>query len=201
MPLKRITEPTTQCVTVDDCKDFLRMQGTTSEDYLIQAFIKSAESYFENYTKRALMRQQWELRLDDFNGHTGDIELPRPPLSTNSSDVMISYIEDTTVGNTTTINATAVTIDYYSAPALVYPSYDNEWPDPRDEKNAVRITYYSGYSTQSLVPEQIKHWVKLRVGAMYEHRGAVMVGSGNFITELPHSFVDGLIDEFVVPTV
>ena len=201
MSLKRITAPSTQCVTVSEVKDFLRLQGTTSEDYLLLAFIKAAESYAENYMKRSINKQQWELRLDDFNGHDGDIELPRPPLTTVSSEVVVNYVKDTTAGDTTSISATALTIDYQSEPGVLYPSYDNEWPDPRDEKNAVRITYYSGYATPALVPESIKQWVKLRVGSMYENRESLMVGTGNFISELPHSYVDGLLDEFVVQTV
>jgi uncharacterized phiE125 gp8 family phage protein len=201
MSLKRITAPSTQCVTVAEVKDFLRLQGTTAEDYLLQSFIKSAESYAENYMKRSINKQQYELRLDGFNGHDGDIELPRPPLTTVSSEVVVAYVEDTTVGNTTAISATAITIDYQSEPGVLYPSYDNEWPEPRDENNAVRITYYSGYATPALVPDAIKHWVKLRVGAMYEHRESLMVGTGNFVTELPHSYVDGLLDEFLVQSV
>lgn len=201
MSLKRITAPSTQCVTVDDVKDFLRLQGTTSEDYLLLAFIKSAESYAENYMKRSINRQQWELRLDNFDGHDGDIELPRPPLTTVSTEVVVSYVKDTTAGDTTSIASTALTIDYYSEPGILYPSYDNEWPEHRGERNAVRITYYSGYATQSLVPDVIKQWVKLRVGSMYENRESLMVGTGNFISELPHSYVDGLLDELVVQSV
>jgi uncharacterized phiE125 gp8 family phage protein len=201
MALKRITAPSTQCVTVAEVKDFLRLQGTTSEDYLLLAFIKSAESYAENYMKRSINRQQWELRLDGFEGHDGDVELPRPPLTTVSSEVVLSYVEDTTAGNTTSMASTAFTIDYHSEPGVLYPSYDNEWPETRDEPNAVRVTYYSGYATPALVPESIKQWIKLRVGAMYENRESLMVGTGNFISELPHSYVDGLLDEFVVQSV
>jgi uncharacterized phiE125 gp8 family phage protein len=204
MALKRITAPSTQCVTVDEVKDFLRLQGTTSEDYLIQSFIKSAESYAENYMKRSINKQQWELRLDEFpdlDEKVQDIELPRPPLSTVSSEVVVSYVKDTTLGDTTSVASTAFTIDYYSEPGIIYPSYDNEWPDPKEIPNAVRVTYYSGYSTPANVPEAIKHWVKLRVGSMYENRESLMVGTGNFISELPHSYVDGLLDEFVVQSV
>ena len=201
MSLKRITASTTYCVSLDEVKSFLRLSSSTDEDTLLAAFIKSAESYAENYMKRSINKQQWELRIDGFNGHDGDIELPRPPLTTVSSEVVVNYVEDTTTGNTTSISATAFTIDYQSEPGVLYPSYDNEWPTPRDEHNAVRITYFSGYATASLVPDSIKQWVKLRVGAMYENRESLMVGSGNFISELPHSYVDGLLDEFVVQTV
>lgn len=200
MPLKRITEPTARCLTVAECKDFLRIQGTTAEDVLIEGFIKAAENYCENYTKRALRRQQWELRLDDFNGIDDPIELPRPPLSTASTDLVVSYVEDTTAGNTTSVASTLIDIDYYSEPARIFPSYDNEWPDDvRDERNAVRITYYSGYSNTAVMPQDIKHWLLLRVGAMYEHRESLMAGNwANQTVELPRNFVDGLLDPYVI---
>jgi hypothetical protein len=146
------------------------------------------------------MRQQWELRLNDFPGSSAEIELPRPPLSTASTDLVITYIEDTTAGNTTTVSSTRYSVDFYSEPAVVYPSYDNDWPDDvRDERNAVRITYYSGYANAAAVPQPIKQWVMLRVGAMYEHRESLMAGNfANQTAELPRNYVDGLLDEFVV---
>ena len=53
--------------------------------------------------KRSINKQQWELRIDDFNGNDGDIELPRPPLTTVSSEVVVNYVKDTTAGDTTSI--------------------------------------------------------------------------------------------------
>ena len=203
MPLRRITEPTAKSLTVAECKDFLRIQGTTADDLLIDSFITAAERYCENYTKRALQRQQWELRIDYFPGSTGAIELPRPPLSTASTDLAVNYVEDTTAGNTTAIATTALEIDYFSEPAKIYPAYENEWPDTvRDQRNAVRITYYSGYVSTAIVPQDIKHWLLLRVGAMYEHREALMAGNfANQTVELPRNFVDGLLDPYVITDV
>lgn len=195
--VRRVTAPTTYCVSVDEARAFMRVQSTV-DNYLIESLIKSAEGYAENYTRSAICRQQWQVKLDSFDGHDGDIILPRPPLSTVSTECVITYIEDTTAGNTTTISATAITVDSDSKPGRVYPSYDNEWPEPRDQRNAVTVTYYCGYSTPNLVPDAIKSWVKVRVASMYENREGIMVGSGNFLTELPHSYVDGLLDEFVV---
>lgn len=214
MALKRITASTVSCVSLDEIKSFLRLSTSTTEDTLLTAFIKAAESYAENYMKRSINKQQWELRLnsfseppencnhsDNFLWQRGDIELPRPPLTSSSSEVEITYVDDATAGTTTSVESSAVTIDYFSEPGKVYPSYDNEWPEAAEVRDAVRIIYYSGYATSNLVPEPIKQWVKLRVGAMYENRESLMVGSGNFISELPHSYVDGLLDEFTVPSV
>jgi uncharacterized phiE125 gp8 family phage protein len=195
--VRRITNPATYCVSIEEVRGFMRVQ-TTSDDFIIESMIKAAESYAENYTKSAICRQQWQVKFDGFYGHDGEIKLPRAPLSTNTSDVTISYIEDTTAGNTTALASTLYTVDYYSRPGVVYPSYDNDWPEPRDERNAVVVTYWSGYSTPASVPDPIKAWVKLRVASMYENRESLMVGTGNFISELPHSYVDGLLDEFIV---
>ncbi len=198
MVLKRITEPTTQCVAVYEVKEFMKFQGTTSEDILIHSLIKSAENYAENFCKRSIMRQQWEIRIDDFPGINDEIELPMGPLSTAATDVVINYIEDSTVGNTTAIASTALTVDFYSEPGILYPSYDNYWPTPRGDHNSVRITYYTGVSNAVNVPEAIKNWVKLRVTAQFENRESIMIGSGNFLTELPYSFVDGLLDPYIL---
>ena len=198
MPLKQITAPATQTVSVAEVKDFLRIQGTTAEDFLLHGFIKVADKYAENYTKRALLRQQFELRIDDFPGSSVAIELPRPPISTASTDIVITYVEDTTAGNTTTVPSTLYDIDMYSEPAAIYPTYENEWPDAvRDERNAVRITYYSGYANQAAVPQEIKQWVMLRVGSMYENRES-LVNTGTGFREMKRSYVDGLLDEYVI---
>ena len=48
------------------------------------------------------------------------------------------------------------------------------------------------------MPEEIKTWVKQRAAVYYENRESLMVGSGNFITELPHNYVDGMLDMHAV---
>jgi uncharacterized phiE125 gp8 family phage protein len=193
--VRRITAPATYAVTLDEAREFMRIQST-ADDVLLVGLIKSAESYAENYTKAAICRQQWQVKLDGFEGHDGELRLPNPPLSTQSSDVVVTYIAED--GTTSTLASTAYTIDYYSRPALLYPSYDNEWPEPRYERNAVTIKYWCGYQSPASVPDAIKSWVKVRVASMYENRESIMIGSGNFMTELPHSYVDGLLDEFIV---
>jgi uncharacterized phiE125 gp8 family phage protein len=193
--IRRITSPATYAVSLDEAREFMRVQ-TTADDVLIVSLLKAAEGYAENYTKSAICRQQWQAKFNGFEGHDGDIRLPRPPLSSNSSDVAITYIADTS--STAALATTAYTIDYDSKPGVLYPSYDNEWPEPLDIRNAVTVTYWCGYATPASVPDAIKSWIKVRVASMYENRESVMVGTGNFISELPHSFVDGLLDEFIV---
>jgi uncharacterized phiE125 gp8 family phage protein len=180
-------------LTLGEIKEYLRIDYT-HEDELLRAMIQSAKEQAENKTRRSLSRTQYEITLDDFPGDTDVINLPFPPLSTVSSDVVITFLDETS-GNTTTLPATCYTVDWKSEPGRVYPSYDNEWPDEYDVRNAVTITYYSGYST---CPEAIKSWMKLQVGAMYENREAMTITNMNSVS-LSRPFLDGMLDPYVFP--
>lgn len=193
MSLSRITDPTTSCVKVAEAKEFLRIRGTTAEDYLFRSFIKVAEEYAENYMKRSIMPQQWRLKLDAIP-YGDEIELPRGPLSTVATAVSnFSYYDSTNATNA--MPTTAYTVDADAVNPRIYLTYDSQWPsDIRNHRDSINIEYWTGYANADAVPEEIKTWVKLRVGAYYENRESMMVGSGNFITELPHSYIDGLLD-------
>ena len=45
------------------------------------------------------------------------------------------------------------------------------------------------------LPEGITAWIKMRVSQMYEYREPMQAGN---MTELPRSFVDGLLDPYVL---
>lgn len=198
--LALVSESTVEPLTVADARTFLRITATdsTAEDALILDFIRAARLQAENKTKRALVRKTWRYDLRDFPSATAAIELPRAPLSTATTDVSITYVEDTTSGNTTTVGATAYTVDFRSTPGRVYPSYGNEWPNVvRDEHGAVRIQYISGYSSSTTpIPAPILHWIRARVMDLYEHRGA---HSTEIVRSLPSDAIDGLLDEWVIP--
>ena len=195
-----VSESTTEPVTVAELKTYLRMESTdsTAEDVFLGNLITVARKQAENKTRRALVSKTWQLRFDDFQNDTAIIELPKPPLSTVSTNVAITYIEDTTAGNSTTIGSTVYTIDSNSEPGRIYPAYDNEWPDTvRDQKHAVTIQYVSGYSTTN-IPQPIVQWIRMRALDMYENRESITEAR---LEELPRTYVDGLLDEYVLPLI
>jgi len=200
MALVLITEATGPCVTLDEIKTHLRLSTSdTSEDLLLNSMLMAAQNEAENKTKRAMMPQTWELVMDAFP--EGGIEIPRPPLSSNSTDLSISYIDSS--GATATLSATAYSIDGDSEPAWVVPSYDNDWPETYDVMNAVRVRYKCGYAlsgaSTATTPYGVKAWVRLRVGAMYNNRESLSVESGaQTMLKLPRTFVDGLLDAYTV---
>lgn len=196
------SESTTEPVTLAEAKVFLRMESTdsTDEDGLIEDFISVARRRAETITGRTLVTSSYSLFLDGFEGITKEIELPLPPLSTVSADVVITYVKDTTAGDTTTIGSTVFTVDPDSEPGRIYPTFDNEWPtDVRDQRKAVTIQFAAGYTTANPVPSGILTWIKYNVAGMYEQREPVLTGTGRQgISELPRSNVDGLLDRYTI---
>lgn len=192
---------TTEPVTLAEMKAHLRIPstaagGSTDEDTMLTAFISVARKQCELKTKRQLIPAQWSLIMKEFPSDHKPIVLPRPPLSSASSDISISYIQDTTAGTSTTVPSTVYEIDYQSNPGRLKPINGNSWGDfsPRDQMNAITITYRSGSTSW---PEEIKLWMKMRVAAMYENREPVTMSNMSFV-DLPRNYYDGLLDEYTV---
>ena len=201
MSLRLVTDCTVEPVTADEVHDFLRLP-TTLDYAVINLLIKSARQYAENYCKRAFNPQVWQLTLDGFP--SGGIEIPRPPLSTASSGVVITYYDSSAALQT--LGSSAYTVDYESEPGLIVPStLDDEWPETNEQLNAVKIQFTAGYpydvaggGSTITVPEAIKTWIKMRVGAMYENREPIQAGNRY---ELPRSYIDGLLDPYIMQAV
>lgn len=203
MILTLTSESTTEPVSIAEMRTFLRMESTdsTAEDTLIGAYITVARQLAENMTKRSFVTASRSLVINNFPNSTAVIELPRPPLSTASTNISVVYVKDTTAGDTTTVGSTVFTVDPDSEPGRIYPSYGNEWPDNsvREQRNAVRINFITGYTTSVPVPEPIKQWIKIRAAGMYEFREPIITGT--FVQELKREFIDGLLDAYRVITI
>lgn len=197
MSLKLITAPTAEPITVTEAKAHLRVVGT-DDDTLITALIVAARQSAEHITGRALMPQTWELALDEFPNvalwslrRVSDgqermaIKLPKPPFSSITS---VSYVDAD--GVTQTIASSGYQLDSHSEPARLMPAYGASWPSTRDQANAVLIRFAAGYANAAAVPQEIKQWMLLRVGMLYENRESV--AAGVTLAEVP--FVDRLLD-------
>lgn len=183
MPSKLLTGPTAEPVTLDEAKRHLRVEADiTDDDALITALIVAAREGAEHLTGRALLAQTWELALDAF---ADEISLPHPPLTGVTS---IQYVDPD--GALQTLAADDYLLDSHSTPVRLTPAYGVCWPDTRRQANAVLIRYTAGYADAASVPAEIKSWMLLRIGMLYENRESVIVGER--IAEVP--FVDRLLD-------
>jgi uncharacterized phiE125 gp8 family phage protein len=198
MSLKLITPPTAEPLELADAKLHLRADmDDDTEDGYITSLIVAAREAAEHMTGRALITQTWELALDrfyehrrEFHRYSGDayrIALPKPPLISVAS---VKYIDPN--GIQQTMPEADYQVDIYSEPGRLVPAYNAFWPATRCQPNAVIIRYTVGYANAAAVPQQIKNWMLLRIGMLYENRESVSPGQP--IQEMPQA--DRLLDAY-----
>jgi uncharacterized phiE125 gp8 family phage protein len=188
MALTLKTPPSEEPITVAEAKASPSLRVVAAiDDVDIGTLITTARKLAETYSLHALVTQTWELVLDGFP--TGGIVVPMPPLQSVES---IKYID--TDGVEQTLDALLYSVDVDSIPGLIVPAYDETWPTTRDEVNAVRVRFVAGFGDASDVPEDIKSWIKIMVGTMYDNPQAVIVGQT--VETIPRNFIDGLLDDY-----
>lgn len=223
MPSRQTTAPSVEPVSLIEAKAHLRVDVTDDDGY-ISALIVAARQAAETITRRALITQSWAVTLDQFpapgqnvgsanwygpqwgnspgplttlraDGRTGfEIFLSHCPLISVDS---ITYTDSD--GNTQTLAASAYKVDLVSEPARIVPAYGTTWPATRNEINAVTVTYTCGYGAAGTnVPQAIKSWMLVRIGAMYENREEVLTGRSMSAVDLP--FADALLADYRVVT-
>lgn len=189
MSLKLITAPAIEPITRQEAKLHCRIIADVAdvsphpEDTLVDGLIAAARQEAEHLTGRALITQTWELALDQFDD---SIKLPKPPLASVAS---VKYLDS--AGILQTLPNTGYLLDDHSEPARLLPAYGTSWPATRIQPNAVLIRYDAGYGLAANVPQAIKQWMLLQIGAMFENRESTVQGN---VTSL--QFADGLLDPF-----
>ncbi len=183
MPSALITSSTAEPVTLAEAKLHLRVDDN-ADDVLIGALITAARQHAEHDTRRALVTQTWKLVLDAFPESV--ITLDRAPVS-----AVVSVVYTDLNGVSQTLAPGGYQLDAVTEPCRLVPAYGNRWPATREQINAVAVTYTCGYGAPEAVPESIKRWMLLRIGALYENREEVLTGRA--ITLAPLPFVDALL--------
>jgi uncharacterized phiE125 gp8 family phage protein len=178
MALRLITAPAVEPITLTEAKAHLRVDHS-DDDAKIEICIQAARSYVDGkdgFLGRALVTQTWELVIDEFP--TNEIKIPLPPLQE-----IVSVKYDDGGGVERTLDAVEYFIDAVSEPGWIVP-LTTGWPSTLDGINAVRIRFIAGYppgtdspiDLAANVPGSIKAAMLLHIGALYEHREAVVVG-------------------------
>lgn len=211
MAVQRISVIGAEPVTLAEAKLHLRID-TPDDDTLITALIAAAREFAENSTRRAIVKSRFRLGLDRFprlrpgtrlwdggcfsasvSYREGlEIHLPMSPCLAVET---ISYIA--TDGSSKNLAPSDYKLDAVSEPARIGPAFGKTWPATRAEISAVEVIFTAGYEPGT-VPEGIKSWMKLRIGALYENREEIAVGNRVVVAELP--FVDRLLDPYRVIT-
>jgi uncharacterized phiE125 gp8 family phage protein len=163
--LKLQQAATLPAVSLVEAKVHLRVD-VTDDDALITGLIAAATLDAEHLMGRAVMPQKWLLTLDTFEAV---IALQMPAVTALDS---IKYV-DSTGALITLLPAVYQFANASDYTASVTPAYGQAWPATRAQPGAVQIVISCGYADAVSVPESIKAWVKLRVGALYANRESV----------------------------
>jgi uncharacterized phiE125 gp8 family phage protein len=182
--LTLITAPASEPITLDEAKVHLRVDDTAS-DTLIGVQLQAAREQVEEYTRRALMPQTWELRADRFTAlpcvtpvlterasTRSEIRLGRVPVTSVTS---VKYIDADGVEQT--LSSSAYAADLTAYPPILAPAYGESWPTARDERGAVRVRFVAGYADAASVPAALKAAILLILADLYANREAQIVGT------------------------
>lgn len=182
--LVQLSGPAVEPVSLADLKSHRRI-GHALDDDLLAALIKAARQYVETATQRALVTQTWQLLLDEFPGVDDGIILPKPRLQAVTA---VTYVDGN--GDTQTLAASKYSVDTRRDPGWLVPAYAEEWPETREQINAVTVSFRAGYGDAAAdVPEGLRQAILLLAGHWYEHREAVAAGA---LAQVPLA-VDSLI--------
>ena len=176
------TAPTQEPVTLQEVKEYLRVDDATDER-VVRPFIESARRFCEEHTGRALMTQTLILYLDAFedmfdplwegmrtgpylNHYKNYVVLPRSPVTSVSH---IKTYNDSDVA--TTFSANNYYLDSIREPARVVLRTGSTFPTSLRVANAIEVKYVTGYTSQYNIPEPIKLGILQHIAHLYEHRG------------------------------
>lgn len=178
MNLTLVSPPQVEPVSLDEALVHCRAQND-AEDDLLEAQITAARSHAEQFLRRALIEQTWELGLDEWP-KTETIELPRPPLLT--VDWIRYYDPD---GHEHELDDDEYIVNTRSLPGAIRLKAGAHWPHVElRATDGIVIRFVAGYGDDPAdVPQDIRHAILLMVGQWYEHREEVVAGIT--MSELP----------------
>lgn len=152
----------------------------TTSDPEIQGWITQARVLAEAATGCALITQTLDYVLDAFP--CGGIEVPKGPLQ---SVTAITYVDEN--GVTQTLDEAAYQVVDEDERGRIVPAYGQTWPTTRAQPAVVNVRYVAGFGAAADVPDTIKGWMKVQIGAFDAIRAY-----GVTPTE-PSPFIDGML--------
>lgn len=197
MQLTRIAAPAAVVVSLEELREQVRLIACgsppeTPDDAFLERVARVAVSELDGadgWLGRALIDQTWLLTLSAFPAGlrrtpwyapillpltspkwSGGSPAPAPVQS-------VQYVApDGTL--TTLVEGTDYEVVTDADPQYIRPVYGKCWPCARCQADAVRVVYEAGYGpTADDVPEEIRDYVLLRVGQLYEFRELVISGT------------------------
>lgn len=183
--LTTVTDSTAEPITTAEAKAHLRVDIPDDDSY-IDSLISACRRKLEREWNRAFVNQTLRATYDTFPLDGGPIRLPRPPLTSTTSDIAVTYTNST--GGSSTWSSSDYQVDSRSEPGRILPAFGQSYPSTRNVQNAVTVQYVAGYGGSTDIPDTIRHAVKLMVGHYYENREPVVVGT--IVAQIPDTVLN-----------
>lgn len=202
MPVHLITPPADEPVALELVKAKLEVDlGLRDEELTL--LIQAAREHVEQYLRRALVTQTWELVLERF---ANEDPLSRPPRYGNEqwlipgwsyfdylsepwahmrhrdyielpfgtlSSVVSVIYVDGTGTPQTMTPVTDYSVDTVNVPGRIRPAYGTQWPQHRRQWDAVKVQYVVGWALDA-VPASVQQALLMLVNKLYEHDEAIV---------------------------
>jgi len=162
------TAPATEPVSLTEMKSQVRVD-ITDEDTILATYIAAARQYCEVYTNRAFITQTITQEWDCF---TNPLVLGVSPVVSLTT---LKYYDTNESQQTITDNTANIQKDFNSSNPALYEGLTNAFPSIGSSINPIEAIYVAGYGASSVVPDAIKHAIKLMVSHLYENREMVSV--------------------------
>lgn len=154
------TAPTSEPFTTAEAKAQIRSVQTT-EDTLIDEYVKAARRAAEDYLGRGLLTQTITLNISDF---VTVLQLPMAaPLQSVTS---VKYYDVN--GTQQTLSTSVYTVDTVSRPGRIALASGQSWPAVQSDRRVgrIEIKYVVGQTTAAAISPAIMQGMRLYIGAM-----------------------------------
>lgn len=176
------TAVASEIVTSNEVKANSRIDGT-DDDTLIGTLISAARAAAEQATQQAIGSQTRKLLTSSFC----DLYL-HPPVTSITS---ITYTD--VDGASQTLSSSVYYLDESGLWPVVRLKTGQSWPSLYSQRGVVAVTYVCGY-TSATAPQDLKRWVIMAAGAMYENRETDAERPAS-----PLQFAERLLDPYRMP--
>ena len=173
-----ISPPASTPVSVEDCKEDLRIEDSfTDDDALISSYIYAAAKLASEITGKKLINETIKLSLSSF---TTEIDLKFLPVA---SITEIQYYDVDNVSQT--LNVSDFYLYNYDQEGCLVVKDSTTLPATYSRRDAVNITFVAGYGTDGTnIPVTILKAIRLIVAHWYENRSQSIIGFS--VAEIPY---------------
>jgi len=169
------TGPATTAISLAEAKAFLRVDSDyDDDDAYITSLIGVATNVVEQFTRRRLITQTYNIYYDEFPPFM-DLQV--------GNVASVTHVKYYDTDNTLqTLDTSEYDVDIRVKPGRIYQAEDGNFPDTYERANSVEVEFVVG-SAASDVEDAIKQAMYIVIGRYYENRQDVVMGTQ--VNELP----------------